>query len=70
GFTHYKYYRATFLLSIFRISSLFYKNQQARMLYSMGFLRKVVFLNLKIILCLQVPNGPFFGIIFYNENDW
>ncbi|WP_054389159.1 hypothetical protein, partial [Streptococcus pneumoniae] len=50
--------------------SLFYKNQQARMLYSMGFLRKVVFLSLKIILCLQVPNGPFFGIIFYNENDW
>lgn len=47
-----------------------YKNQQARMLYSMGFLRKVVFLSLKIILCLQVPNGPFFGIIFYNENDW
>lgn len=46
------------------------KNQQARMLYSMGFLRKVVFLSLKIILCLQVPNGPFFGIIFYNENDW
>lgn len=34
------------------------------MLYSMGFLRKVVFLSLKIILCLQVPNGPFFGIIF------
>lgn len=60
----------TFLLSIFLISSLFYKNQQARMLYSMGFLRKVVFLSLKIILCLQVPNGPFFGIIFYNENDW
>lgn len=40
------------------------------MLYSMEFLRKVVFLSLKIILCLQVPNGPFFGIIFYNENDW
>ncbi|ETI92239.1 MAG: hypothetical protein Q617_SPSC00400G0014 [Streptococcus sp. DORA_10] len=40
------------------------------MLYLMGFLRQVVFLSLKIIPCLQVPNGPFFGIIFYNENDW
>jgi len=34
------------------------------------FLRKVTFLCLKIIPCLQVLNGPFFGIIFYNENDW
>ena len=40
------------------------------MLYLLGFLRKVTFLSLKIIPCLQVPNGPFFGIIFYNENDW
>jgi len=40
------------------------------MLCLLGFLRQVVFLGLKIILCLQVPNGPFFGIIFYNENDW
>ncbi|VSC22115.1 Uncharacterised protein [Streptococcus pneumoniae] len=54
----------------FGVNNWGYKNQQARMLYSMGFLRKVVFLSLKIILCLQVPNGPFFGIIFYNENDW
>ena len=60
----------TFLLSIFRISSPFSKNHQARMLYLLGFLRKVTFLSLKIIICLQVPNGPFFGIIFYNENDW
>lgn len=59
-----------FLLSIFLISSPFSKNQQDRMLYLIGFLRQVVFLSLKIILCLQVPNGPFFGIIFYNENDW
>lgn len=61
----------------FKISSLSFlyfftilKNQQARMLYLMGFLRQVTFLSLKIIPCLQVPNGPFFGIIFYNENDW
>ncbi len=60
----------TFLLSIFHISSLFSKNQQARILYLLGFLRKVTLLSLKIIPCLQVPNGPFFGIIFYNENDW
>ena len=60
----------TFLLSIFLISSLFSKNQQARILYLLGFLRKVTLLSLKIIPCLQVPNGPFFGIIFYNENDW
>lgn len=40
------------------------------MLYLMEFLRQVLFLSLKIIPCLQVPNGPFFGIIFYNENDW
>lgn len=60
----------TFLLSIFSISSPFSKNQQARMSYLLGFLRKVTLLSLKIIPCLQVPNGPFFGIIFYNENDW
>lgn len=40
------------------------------MLYLLGFLRKVTFLSLKLITCLQVPNGSFFGIIFYNENDW
>ncbi len=40
------------------------------MLYLMGFLTQVTFLSLKIITCLQVPNDPFFGIIFYNENDW
>ena len=40
------------------------------MFYLLGFLIQVAFLNLKIIPCLQVPNGPFFGIIFYNENDW
>ena len=60
----------TFLLSIFLISSPFSKNQQARMLCLMVFLREVISLSLKIIPCLQVPNGPFFGIIFYNENDW
>lgn len=60
----------TFLLSIFLISSPFSKNQQARMIDLLGFLRKVTFLCLKIIPCLQVLNGPFFGIIFYNENDW
>ena len=60
----------TFLLSIFLISSLFSKNQKARMLYLLGFLSQVVSMSLKIIPCLQVPNGPFFGIIFYNENDW
>lgn len=60
----------TFLLSIFLISSPFSKNQQARMIDLLEFLRKVTFLCLKIIPCLQVPNGPFFGIIFYNENDW
>ena len=61
----------------FKISSLnfscfltIFKNQQARMLCLLGFLRKVTFLSLKIIPCLQVPNDPFFGIIFYNENDW
>lgn len=40
------------------------------MLCLLGILRQVTFLSLKIIPCLQVPNGPFFGIIFYNENDW
>ena len=60
----------TFLLSIFLISSPFSKNQQARMLCLLGILIQVTFLSLKIIPCLQVPNGPFFGIIFYNENDW
>ncbi|COD10458.1 Uncharacterised protein [Streptococcus pseudopneumoniae] len=40
------------------------------MLCLLGFLTQVTFLSLKIITCLQVPNGPFFGIIFYNENDW
>ena len=60
----------TFLLSIFRISLPFSKNHQVRMLCLMVFLREVISLSLKIILCLQVPNGPFFGIIFYNENDW
>lgn len=59
-----------FLLSIFLILQYFQKNQQARMLYLMGFLTQVTFLSLKIIPCLQVPNDPFFGIIFYNENDW
>ena len=59
-----------FLLSIFRISLPFSKNHQARMLCLLGFLTQVTFLSLKIIPCLQVPNGPFFGIIFYNENDW
>ena len=54
----------------FFISSPFSKNQQARMLYLTVFLIQVTFLSLKIIPCLQVPNGPFFGIIFYNENDW
>ena len=60
----------TFLLSIFRISSPFSKNQQTRLLYLTVFLSKVTFLSLKLITCLQVPNSPFFGIIFYNENDW
>jgi len=60
----------TFLLSIFRISLPFSKNHQVRMLCLMFFLREVISLSLKIIPCLQVPNGPFFGIIFYNENDW
>lgn len=54
----------------FSYFSLFSKNQEARLLYLTIFLRKVTFLNLKNIPCLQVPNGPFFGIIFYNENDW
>lgn len=40
------------------------------MLCLLGILIQVTYLSLKIILCLQVPNGPFFGIIFYNENDW
>ncbi len=40
------------------------------MLCLLGILREVISLSLKIIPCLQVPNGPFFGIIFYNENDW
>ena len=60
----------TFLLSIFSSSPIFSKNQQARILYLIGFLNQVVSLSLKNIPCLQVPNGPFFGIIFYNENDW
>ena len=34
------------------------------MLCLLGFLIQVTFLSLKIIPCLQVPNGPFFGIIF------
>lgn len=59
-----------FLFSIFLILQYFQKNQQARMLCLLGFLTQVTFLSLKIITCLQVPNGPFFGIIFYNENDW
>ena len=54
----------------FFISSPFSKNQQASLLYLTVFLIQVTFLSLKIIPCLQVPNGPFFGIIFYNENDW
>lgn len=40
------------------------------MLCLLEILIQVTYLSLKIILCLQVPNGPFFGIIFYNENDW
>ena len=60
----------TFLLSIFLISSPFSKNQEGRLLCLLGILIQVTFLSLKIIPCLQVPNGPFFGIIFYNENDW
>ena len=34
------------------------------MLCLLGFLIQVTFLSLKIIPCLQVPNSPFFGIIF------
>ena len=59
-----------FFSQFFLILQYFQKNKLARMLCLLGFLRKVIFLSLKIIPCLQVPNGPFFGIIFYNENDW
>lgn len=34
------------------------------MFYLIRFFKKVTFLSLKIISCLQMPNGPFFGIIF------
>lgn len=34
------------------------------MFYLIRFFKKVTFLSLKIISCLQMSNGPFFGIIF------